>query len=259
MRAAIGPYGAAHTERLIRAASVMCSLIHEDVQHTQEIGDKVDEHLDVVENHTPRGTSSRRLTAGVIYSNRESMAVTSQEGMVSILGALSMIGAKLMIDSSGEVVDGSRLIETSLEEDYVNQLAMLFQQAVVGSAGTFSSHIPDMMQMEGDTPRIDPNLASRLAPIRKSVIRILHARLVEYKHIADTEGVEVADRTAPTTGTGVKCPAAGSYAMPDGQIVDGSITNFSRAFLDVYRLVKPATPEQQRSAIGIPWKVPRLL
>src|SRR5437773_2101978 len=85
LRVPEGEYGTEYAERLTRAASFMYDFVNRDTQLHTDLWREFNEHPEAVKVHTERAVINKHL-----YSAQESMVVSVQEGVGSIVGAINL-------------------------------------------------------------------------------------------------------------------------------------------------------------------------
>ncbi|HSW65656.1 MAG TPA: hypothetical protein VLI54_00765 [Bacillota bacterium] len=233
-------YGPAHSDRLLRAGGLLYDLMHRDKRLRDDLWETYRENPGVVEVHTERAVMNRLL-----YSPAESLIVTSQEGVGSILGSVALAMPEKIPGHDDAAETFAKVIASRIPDKY----ARLFPLGVAGAASTFGMFFPDALEEGGGQSfAISADTLHSLAEIRARATGIMYERWLDY--LAQVAAVEPGEPwPVPPTRTGLSCPAAGAYVRPNRR-EDGAIFRLSQTLLKAYNAI-PYDPSAER--LSSPW------
>lgn len=242
LRVPEGEYGAKFAERLTRAASFMYDFINRDTQFYTDLWEQFNNHTEAVSVHTERAVLNRHL-----YSPEESMIVTVQEGVGSILGAINLATAQ-KIDG---YEDGGSALAKVIEDNIPDKMARLFPLGVAGAASTFGVYFPGIFSDANGRLAFNASMLESLSGIKERATGVLHKEWTDYhQRLATvTLGGSNAEQLQPPTRTGLNCPSAGPHKT-ETDILPGGIARLSKALLKVFNCIEADETKPRHS---LPW------
>lgn len=240
LRVPEGEYGAEFAERLTRAASFMYDFINRDTQFHTDLWEQFNNHTEAVSVHTERAVLNRHL-----YSPEESMIVTVQEGVGSILGGVNLATAQ-KIDG---YEDGDLALAKVIEDNIPDKMARLFPLGVAGAASTFGVYFPGIFSDTKGRLAFNASMLESLSGIKERATGVLHKEWTNYHQQLALVGGSDAEQPQPPTRTGLNCPSAGPHKTETG-ILPGGIARLSEALLKVFNCIEADDAKPRRR---LPW------
>lgn len=238
-RVAVGEYGHAHANRLARAGSFLCDVIEQDREFTAEIWRGIEDNRDLIQNHTLRGRYAKGR-----YDLTESVIVTAQEGVNSILGNVCLATAQRIPG----INDAAQAFERVTRDGILDQLALRLSVSVNGTATAFGVFFPDLVRQDGRRLTLARNGLDSLKRIRENTVAILHGKWREFR--------ETGGESRMPDWSGLPCPYAGHHNTADGRN-PGAISRLTETLLGIYRCLDP---EPGREGLqDHPWAPPAFL